>query len=125
MSTVPESSRPGVKGTGGRSWYRPWHIRMSAKLRPAAATSITTSPGPGSGSGRVTTASTSAGSPFAVTVQACTAATRYWGRTIARERRSRLDLSLALGAASAPDALHFTTASPFVRIRAYVHPETR
>src|SRR6202048_1776044 len=50
VSTVPANSAPGENGNGGLVWYFPATMRVSRKLRPAAATLATTSPGPGTGS---------------------------------------------------------------------------
>ena len=38
--TTPATSSPGMNGNGGFSWYSPRVISMSAKLTPAACTSI-------------------------------------------------------------------------------------
>ena len=57
--TMPASSTPGVKGSGGLNWYLPWIIRTSGKLTPAALTSTTTSPAPARGDGRSATTSVS------------------------------------------------------------------
>ena len=59
--TVPATSLPGTKGTGGFSWYLPWQMSPSTKLTPAAATSMRTIPAPGSRSGRSSTTSESRG----------------------------------------------------------------
>ena len=38
--TIPATSTPGTKGTGGFIWYSPRLISTSGKLTPAAATSM-------------------------------------------------------------------------------------
>ena len=45
LNTSPETSIPGVKGTGGLSWYFPWTRRPSGKLTPEEKTLIKTSLG--------------------------------------------------------------------------------
>src|SRR5258708_5243130 len=50
-STMPATSPPGAKGSGGFTWYLSWMIRVSGKLTPAAMTRIATSVGPGSRDG--------------------------------------------------------------------------
>src|SRR5438093_3100445 len=68
--TTPASSWPGLKGSGGFTWYFPWTMRMSGKLQPMARVSTRTSPGPGAGSGS-SCHSRSAGSPQRVATSAC------------------------------------------------------
>lgn len=58
-STVPTTSKPGVKGRGGGE-LAPWRARISPVATLAASIRIRTSPGPGSGTVSSTTCSTSA-----------------------------------------------------------------
>jgi hypothetical protein len=53
FTTVPEHSRPGMSGAPGGIGYRPMRCRQSARLTPAPAIRIKTSPVFGSGTGRV------------------------------------------------------------------------
>ena len=48
-TTSPHSSTPGVKGSGGRTWYRPRTISASGKLTAAARTRTSSWSGPGAG----------------------------------------------------------------------------
>src|SRR5688500_19246653 len=59
--TTPASSLPGENGSGGLNWYLFWMMRTSGKLRLAALTEITASPGPARGEGRSSTHSESGG----------------------------------------------------------------
>src|SRR5262249_27255349 len=59
FTTVPEHSRPGISGAPGGIGWRPMRCKQSARLTPAAAIRINTSPGFGSGTGRVAGISTS------------------------------------------------------------------
>src|ERR687896_774190 len=59
--TTPASSLPGENGSGGLNWYLFWMMRTSGKLRLAALTEITTSPGPARGEASSSTTSESGG----------------------------------------------------------------
>src|SRR5215475_13988459 len=60
---------PGVNGSGGRTWYRPRHMRTSGKLSATALTFTRTWPGPGAGVSTSAGRITSRGSPSSVTCQ--------------------------------------------------------
>src|SRR3990170_1632903 len=59
--TTPASSLPGENGSGGLNWYLFWMMSTSGKLRLAAFTEITASPGPARGEGTSSTTSESGG----------------------------------------------------------------
>src|SRR3954452_17370825 len=59
--TVPATSAPGEKGSGGLNWYMFWIIRTSGKLTAQACTSTTTCPAAGVGSSTSSNTSDSGG----------------------------------------------------------------
>src|SRR5512134_3011570 len=59
--TTPASSLPGENGSGGLNWYLFWMMSTSGKLRLAAFTEITASPGPARGDATSSTTSESGG----------------------------------------------------------------
>src|SRR5215211_3884824 len=68
VSTIsPHSSIPGVKGSGGFSWYVPCAIRTSGKFSAAARTFTRTWPGPGVGCSTSSSDRTEEGSPSSCT----------------------------------------------------------
>src|SRR6478735_2868959 len=67
----PQISTPGVKGSGGRTWYWPRQSSASGKLMFAARTAISTWPSPGVGRSACSSSITSLGSPFRCTRHAC------------------------------------------------------
>src|SRR5215475_8686296 len=58
---TPDISLPGEKGRGGLNWYLFWMMSTSGKLRLAALTETTTSPGPARGDGTSSNSSDSGG----------------------------------------------------------------
>src|SRR5690606_8710247 len=66
----PDTSRPGISVTPAGTGYLPWRWAISGRLRPKAATRISTSPGPGTGIGRRVRRNTS-GPPGVVISTAC------------------------------------------------------
>src|SRR5688500_6766995 len=94
----PATSLPRIVGSSGGCGYRPFLIRTSAKLIPAALTETTDCPSPASGSG---TSSTASGLPVSWRTAALT------GRpSLAGELRLALleERHHALGAVRAADA---------------------
>ena len=70
-STIsPHSSRPGVKGSSGRTWYSPRHMRTSGKLAAQPSTLTSSSRIPRSGSSSSSSRKTFRGSPDFVELQA-------------------------------------------------------
>src|SRR6476469_4135167 len=94
--TIPASSLPGEKGSGGLSWYLFSMIRTSGKLTLAALSLTTASPGPGTGDS--TSSNTSdCGGPYALQRIAFMISL---GRRLSRRHRDALPRDIARSVAA-------------------------